>query len=55
MRNKQHIYSHRTKFNRFLRILSFGTEKEIDGIKYYHTKIGKHYLYIRIHRYQINW
>ena len=30
MRNKQHIYSHRTKFNRFLRILSFGTEKDID-------------------------
>ena len=31
MRNKEHINSHRTKLNRFLRILSFGTEKDIDG------------------------
>ena len=31
LRNKEHINSHRTKLNRFLRILSFGSEKDIDG------------------------
>ena len=31
IRKKEHIYSHRTKLNQFLRLFSFGTGKDLEG------------------------